>query len=217
MVISLGVLVVVFHSPVRGPVDHQAECEYRGRHCPGVNSGRMRFVDMRLRCRGTLVAAGRRPVKDALADIGILLEYVENAIALIVELAPEPVRPGGIRVGGAIDELLPVRWPDGNIAFPGGVLLRARGIGTSPAIPVGIKVQPLGFELTMKVRHGRPGPGRVTRTATRRCHRVPPIRYRPIIRPNGAGACLPSDFLPTPRLGQLPILVLPPARRSLRR
>jgi hypothetical protein len=74
MVISLYVLLVVFPSPVSCPVDHQAEREYGGGRGPGINSGGLRFVDIGLVYRGALVAARRRPVKDALANIGILLE-----------------------------------------------------------------------------------------------------------------------------------------------
>ena len=75
---------------------------------------------------------------------------------------------------------------------------------------------------------GRAGPARVTRMAACLCpsilpagwalrHRAPAIRYRPVIRPNGPGACLPRDFLPAPRLGELPVPLLPCARRGIRR
>jgi hypothetical protein len=47
MVISLYVLLVVFHSPVSGPVDHQAKGEYGGSYAPGINSAGLRFVGIR--------------------------------------------------------------------------------------------------------------------------------------------------------------------------
>jgi hypothetical protein len=75
---------------------------------------------------------------------------------------------------------------------------------------------------------GRAGSARVTRMAACLCpsilpagralrHRAPAIRDRPVMRPNGPGACLPADFLPAPRLGELPVPLLPCARGGIRR
>jgi hypothetical protein len=75
---------------------------------------------------------------------------------------------------------------------------------------------------------GRAGPARVPRMAACLCpsilsagwarrHRAPAIRDRPVMRPNGPGACLPRNFLSAPRLGELPVSLLPCARRGIQR
>ena len=173
----------------------------------------------------------RRPVRpeDALQRARGLLGTVLNVVSSFVDLLAEPVAPGEL-VAFHITELLPGRLAAD--AGRGGV---ADGpVGPDHADPARRSVMCIGVLLacppawsaTTIRPPGRGGPARVTPmaaclypfvlTAGRALrHRAPPIRYRPFIGPNGPGACLPADFLPAPRFGELPILVLPRTRRGI--
>lgn len=71
------------------PINHQPNREYGGRHRPGIYSGRLRRIYMRMAGRA-FIAACRRAGEDIVSEIHFLFEGISLVVAFLVDTTPQP-------------------------------------------------------------------------------------------------------------------------------